>query len=154
MSRHGPRRPLLIPPRLFYLALITMAVSAVLLPGPVLLDAPWHWLGAPPVILGAWLTLSGGYRFHRTGTNIQTFNTPTHLHTDGLFRWSRNPMYLGFALMTAGAALLFGTLTPLLLAVLFAVICDRWYIRFEERAMQAAFGDAYAAYRQRTRRWV
>ena len=154
MSRPGPGRPLLIPPRLFYLALIIMTLCAFVLPGPVVLDAPWHWLGMFPLALGAWLTLSGGHRFHRTGTNIQTFNTPTHLHTDGLFRWSRNPMYLGFALMTAGAALLFGTLVPLLITALFAVICDRWYIRFEERAMHATFGDAYAVYCQRTRRWV
>lgn len=154
MSQPSPRRPLLIPPRLFYLALITMTLCAFVFPGPTVLAAPWYWLGLLPVALGAWLTLSGGHRFHRTGTNIQTFNTPTHLHTDGLFRWSRNPMYLGFVLMTIGAAMLCGTLIPLLIAALFAIICDRWYIRFEERAMQATFGDAYVAYCQRTRRWV
>jgi len=131
-----------------------MGLSAGLLPDPTLWDSPWRWLGLLPAIVGAWITVSEGRRFHRVGTTILTFDPPSHLHTDGLFRWSRNPMYLGFALMALGVALMIGTLAPLVIAALFAVICDRWYIRFEERAMAERFGDAYADYRKRTRRWV
>ena len=144
----------LLPPKLFFIALVMMALFGGLLPGPTLLDAPYTWLGLLPILFGAWITVASGLRFHRTGTNIETFNPPNRLVTDGFFRWSRNPMYLGFALMTAGTAVLVGTLIPFLIAAAFAVICDRWYIRFEERAMQATFGEAYDAYCRNTRRWI
>ena len=133
---------------------MVMALLGILLPGPRLLDEPLRWLGILPLAVGGWITVASGLRFHRSGTNIQTFAPPTRMVTDGFFRWTRNPMYLGFVLMTAGAAVMFGTLTPLLTAAAFAIICDRWYILFEERAMQAAFGDAYDVYRRSTRRWV
>ena len=144
----------LLPPSLFLITLSVMALFGTLLPGPAVLADPFSWLGLLPIAAGAGITIASGRRFHRTGTNIKTFDPPTHMVTDGFFRWSRNPMYLGFVLMTLGAAVLMGSLTPLLIAAAFAVICDRWYIRFEERAMQASFGEAYDAYCRRTRRWI
>lgn len=125
-----------------------------LLPGPALLADPLPWLGLLPLAVGAWLNVTNALRFHRAGTNIDTFGQPNRMLTDGFFRWSRNPMYLGFVLMVVGVGILMGTLTPLLVAALFAVACDLWYIRVEERAMQATFGNAYEAYRQKTRRWI
>ncbi len=125
-----------------------------LLPGPTLLTDPLSWLGLVPLALGAWLNVGNALRFHRTGTNIDTFGRPTGMITDGSFRWSRNPMYLGFVLMLVGAGVLMGTLAPLVVAALFAMTCDLWYIRVEERAMQVTFGDAYEAYCQKTRRWI
>ena len=144
----------LLPPRLFLIALIAMGLLRFLWPGPVVVPAPFPWLGLLPIAVGAWMTVASGLRFHRTGTNIETFRPPTGLVTDGFFRWSRNPMYLGFVLMTAGVAVVIGTLTPLLVAAAFAVVCDRWYVRFEERAMRTTFGEAYDAYCRRTRRWI
>ncbi|MFZ1105652.1 MAG: isoprenylcysteine carboxylmethyltransferase family protein [Hyphomicrobiaceae bacterium] len=80
---------------------------------------------------------------------------PTYmLVTDGLFRWSRNPMYLGFVLRLLGTAILLGTTTPFIAPALFALIADRWYIAFEERAMGEKFGVDDAAYMGRTRRWL
>ena len=131
-----------------------MALFGSLFPGPALLAEPLPWLGLLPIAVGAWITVTSGRRFHRIGTNIKTFDAPTRMVTDGFFRWSRNPMYLGFVLMAVGVAVLIGTLMPLLIAAAFAVICDRWYIRFEERAMRATFGDAYDVYCRRTRRWI
>ena len=143
----------LLPPRLFLITLIVMILAGHLVPGPTLLADPLPWLGLLPLAVGAWINIASGLRFHRIGTNIKTFDPPTRMVTDGFFRWSRNPMYLGFVLVVAGTAILIGTLTPLLIAAAFAVICDRWYIRFEERAMKATFGDAYDAYCRCTRRW-
>jgi protein-S-isoprenylcysteine O-methyltransferase Ste14 len=72
----------------------------------------------------------------------------------GLYRFSRNPMYLGMGLMLVGAGVLLGALSPLFGVALFVIVADRWYIAFEEQAMQAHFGPAYAAYQARTRRWI
>ena len=144
----------LLPPKLFLIALALIALFGSLFPGPTLLADPLPWLCLPPLAVGAWINIASGLRFHRTGTNIKTFDPPTRMVTDGLFRWTRNPMYLGFVLMTVGTAILFGMLTPLLIAAAFAVVCDRWSICFEERVMRATFGDAYDAYCRRTRRWI
>jgi protein-S-isoprenylcysteine O-methyltransferase Ste14 len=63
-------------------------------------------------------------------------------------------MYLGFALVAVGAALLHGSLSSLLLALAFVVVTDRYYIGFEERVMHGVFGSRYGQYAQHTRRWL
>ena len=144
----------ILPPRLVLILLAGMAMLYVLLPGPTLVAFPYTLAGGVVVALGLAVTLSGARLFARTGTNIRTFNEPGVLVTGGLFRWSRNPMYLGFVLFLLGTAIMLGTATPFLAPALFAVVADRWYIAFEERAMQQKFGAEYAAYMGRTRRWL
>jgi protein-S-isoprenylcysteine O-methyltransferase Ste14 len=144
----------ILPPRLVLILLIAMGALHLLLPGPTLLAFPYTLAGAAVAAVGLAITLSGARLFAHVGTNIKTFNEPGVLVTDGLFRWSRNPMYLGFVLLLLGIAILLGTTTPFLAPALFALIADRWYIAFEERAMQERFGAEYAAYVGRTRRWL
>jgi protein-S-isoprenylcysteine O-methyltransferase Ste14 len=144
----------ILPPRLVLILLAAMVALHLLLPGAALLVLPYNLAGAVVAAAGFAITLSGARMFSRVGTNIRTFNEPGVLVTDGLFRWSRNPMYLGFVLLLLGTAMLLGTATPFLAVALFAVVADRWYIRFEERAMKAKFGADYAAYMHRTRRWI
>lgn len=74
--------------------------------------------------------------------------------TDGLFRLTRNPMYLGFSVALLGLAVFLGSLVPMLLAVAYVLISDRWYIAFEENRMLARFGEDYRRYARRTRRWL
>lgn len=73
--------------------------------------------------------------------------------TRGGFRFSRNPMYLGFALLLCGAAGAAGGTTTWLCPLLFILIAQFVYIPFEERAMTRVFGAQYAAYRRQVRRW-
>jgi protein-S-isoprenylcysteine O-methyltransferase Ste14 len=147
-------RIMLLPPRLVLALLVAMGVLHMLLPGPTLLAFPYTLVGAAVAALGLVLTLSGARLFARVRTNIRTFNEPGVLVTNGLFRWSRNPMYLGFVLLLLGMAILLGTTTPFVAPALFAIVADRWYIAFEERAMQQKFGADYTAYMHSTRRWL
>jgi protein-S-isoprenylcysteine O-methyltransferase Ste14 len=144
----------MLPPRLVLILLVAMGALHVLLPGRTLLTFPYTLIGAAVAALGIVLTLSGANLFARVGTNIKTFNEPGTLVTDGPFRWSRNPMYLGFLLLLTGVAIVLGTVTPLIAPALFALIADRWYIAFEERAMREKFGASYEGYMGRTRRWL
>src|SRR5262245_56667749 len=139
----------ILPPVLVMIFTGLMIALNLWLPGPVVVPAPYNWLGAILIIAGLGVTLTAAQRFHRIGTNIRTFNEPILMVTDGLFSWSRNPMYLGMAACLTGLGIALGTLSPLLVATAFIVIADRWYIRFEEAAMRRKFGDAYAAYAQR-----
>ena len=74
--------------------------------------------------------------------------------TEGPFRYSRNPMYLGFVLVLAGIGILLGSLTPLFVIPAFAALMDRQFIQMEEQMLRAAFGAKWQDYASRTRRWL
>lgn len=115
---------------------------------------PWRsWGGMATVVLGLGIAQWHARLFRRRGINLHTFREPQQLVTEGLFRHSRNPMYLGFALAAAGLALALGAATPVLVLAAFVLVLDRWYIRFEEQAMLRSFGQAYRDYCRHTRRW-
>lgn len=144
----------LLPPVLFVVVLAVSVVVGSFVPiaGPLVLAL--RLIGLAPIVAGLWLTVSSARHFERVGTNIVTFRDPTLLVVDGRFSWTRNPMYLGFVVMLAGAAVMVGTVSAWVGPLVFALVADRWYIRFEERRMVAAFGDAYLDYTRRVRRWV
>lgn len=144
----------LLPPSLFLICLLLALALHLLAPGARWLPAPWNLAGLALVPVGLWLLIRGSRLFARRGTNIDTFLDPDVLVTDGPFRVTRNPMYLGFVLVLGGGCLALGTLLPLLSLALFVAVVDRWYIPFEERACAARFGEAYRAYQARTRRWL
>lgn len=144
----------LLPPALF--ALFVMLMLGV------------HVLVSPALGVPAWLRVAGGVfaalgvalavvaraGFARARTNIHTFRRPDVLVTEGPFRLSRNPMYLGFVLALLGLALGLGSVSALALVVVFWLIVNSWYIPFEERVMRETFGDSYTRYARRTRRWL
>ena len=115
---------------------------------------PWlRWGGALLVVLGLGISIAGKRRFQRIGTNVYTFEEPSTLVTDGIYGVSRNPMYLGLVLAGAGAGLVSGTLTALVLAAAFALIVRYWYIAYEENTMRGRFEERYEAYCQQVGRW-
>ena len=143
----------ILPPILVLGLLILMAVLRALAPGP-LIRPPWPWLGLVPLLLGLGLLISGSGRFRKIGTNLKTFDEPGVLVTDGPFRFSRNPMYLGFLLLLLGVAAIMGAGTPFVGPLAFVLAAALWYIPFEERMMRAKFGEAYEAYSRKVRRWI
>ena len=107
-----------------------------------------------PLGLGLSLNLGGAGLFARLGTNIKTFNDPGRLVDTGLFRVTRNPMYLGFFAMLCGVALALGVASAWIGPVLFFMAAQLWYIPFEERRMHETFGGYYIEYQRRVPRWV
>lgn len=79
---------------------------------------------------------------------------PSALVTDGPYRFSRNPMYVGAAALLLALALAVGSLPFLIPPVGFALVMQCLYIPHEEGRMAERFGEAYAAYRARVRRWL
>ena len=115
--------------------------------------ASW-WLG------WAWLAIGLGlmgwtlWTFHRHNTTVNPYGSASTLCTDGPFRFSRNPIYLGDWLILAGIALLMNTYWPLLFAPLIWVMLRFGVIRYEEAHLEAKFGNAYRDYKARVRRWI
>lgn len=94
------------------------------------------------------------FRRARTTVNPLSPHACSVLVTSGVFRFSRNPMYLALFLVLAGWGLYLANAFTLLLAFAFVIYMNRFQIRPEERALQQAFGQAFADYRRRVRRWL
>jgi len=97
---------------------------------------------------------SGVREFHRHHTPTNPFKPRTALVTTGVFRYTRNPMYLGFALLALGVAIALDSLAFLLAAVALTALLQVAVIRPEERSLRTSFGAAFDAYASRTRRWI
>ena len=103
---------------------------------------------------GLAICLAAQRQFKQVGTTLYPFNKPEKLVTDGLFRYTRNPMYLGLILLLAGGWLWLGSLSPVGVVVAFQQIAERWYIAHEEQRLGAVFGKVYTDYQSRTQRWI
>ena len=90
----------------------------------------------------------------KAGTPIRTDRPVPRLVTDGPFRFTRNPEYLGLAMLYAGIALLRNSLWAILLLPVVVYVIQREVIGREERYLERTFGEEYLAYKARVRRWV
>ncbi|MGQ3054459.1 MAG: methyltransferase family protein [Roseateles sp.] len=146
------RHPL--PPLLFIACILLMIALQQLMPLRDFASLPLRIAGLALVATGVAIAQWHARLFRRTGTQIRTFDEPTSIVTGGLFRFSRNPMYLGMLLALCGAALALGVLSAGAGPLLFFIAAQTWYIPFEEAALHRKFGADYADYRRRVRRWL
>lgn len=102
----------ILPPSYVLMALIIILVHYFISPGFKLIPLPWNLLSLTPLAIGVMLNLIADGAFRRAGTTIKPFQESSFLLTDGVFRFSRRPMYLGFVLILIGIAILLETLTP------------------------------------------
>ena len=122
-----------------------------------LLIWPGIWarlIGAVPVIIGVWLFTSARGAFRRHRTALMPWTPSAELVQDGPYRFSRNPIYLAFAAIYLGAALVFDSLYTLIMLLIVVVLFDRTQIPREERYMEAKFGDQFVQYKAKVRRWI
>jgi protein-S-isoprenylcysteine O-methyltransferase Ste14 len=146
--------PRVLPPVLWLLVLCSMWLLHAVFPALWWVPERYRALGCVPLVAGVGIAVVARLQFARARTQVNTFAQPQHLVTSGLFRWTRNPMYLGMALAAAGAALWCGAMTSWLPVLAFIAVTDRFYIAFEEQRLLDVFGSRYAAYREATRRWL
>lgn len=148
------RRPPYLPPALLAACLALMALLHFLLPLGRWLDPPLTWIGLLPLGVGLGLLLGAALLFPKHGTTIVPFQESQALLTHGPYRYSRNPIYLGMVMILGSVAVLLGTRTPLLVIPLFFWSITNQFIVNEEAMLEEKFGEAYAEYRKRVRRWL
>jgi protein-S-isoprenylcysteine O-methyltransferase Ste14 len=143
------------PPPLIYLAGLAVGFALeALLPGSSVPTAVQWGLGGVLVVAGVALLLSFNTAFSRRGTAVEPWKPTTAIVTTGPYRITRNPAYLGMALVYVGVALMSDALWVLApLPVVLAVV-DRGVIAREERYLERKFGQEYVDYRSRVRRWL
>lgn len=107
-------------------------------------------------LLGLGLAFAGRRAFQRARTTANPLRPEqsSSLVTDGIYRYSRNPMYLGLLWVLLGYAVYLAALYSLSGPVVFVLYLHWFQIRPEEVILQEKFGDAYRDYCQRVRRWL
>lgn len=118
---------------------------------------PWrHGLAATVSGGGILVMLAGLYEFQkaRTTFNPMTPDAASSVVTSGIYRVSRNPMYLGFLLVLIGWAIFLSHVLPFLFLPVFVAYMNRFQISPEERVLSAKFGEGYDRYKQAVRRWL
>lgn len=141
---------------------VALAVAFLMWNGSVWLGvesaAPaWRYAAVGLLVsLGLLCDLSGLWAFHRARTTVNPMKpaAASSLVTAGIYRWTRNPMYVGLALLLTAAAVYLWSPWALLGPAAFVAYISRFQIGPEERVMHERFGEAYAAYCLRVRRWV
>ena len=106
--------------------------------------------------IGILIDLAGLFQFLRARTTINPLkpDNASALVIGGIYRWTRNPMYLGMATLLLAWGLWLANAGALAVILLFVAYLNRFQIAPEERALEARFGNEFAAYRARVRRWV
>ncbi|MDD5606067.1 MAG: isoprenylcysteine carboxylmethyltransferase family protein [Patescibacteria group bacterium] len=141
-----------IPPTYFYVCIIFNSLLVFWPLNPIFFY-PANLFGAPLVLLGLYLVLAPYYQFKRNNTP-ENFGKSTCTVTDGLYKYSRNPMYLGAIVLLIGFALLVGDLWGFLSPVLLFLVLNFMFIPYEEEKMRREQGESYLRYRTRVRRWI
>lgn len=118
---------------------------------------PAKWVLATACVLaGLIFAALGVVRFVRAETTVNPLKPAeaSALVTSGVYRLTRNPMYLGLLLLLAGVACVFSHGLAFAVLPAFVIYMNRFQIAPEEAALSGIFGTAYATYRQRVRRWL
>ena len=146
------KRPL--PPTYFLSSIFLIVLIHFTWPGKMIITFPWTLLGIIPVIIGAILNLMADRAFKIKETTVKPYEESTILITTGVFKISRNPMYLGMAMVLIGISIFLGSITPYIIVVFFIILIHIIFIRVEEEMLAKTFGDVWIEYKNKTRPWL
>lgn len=114
------------------------------------------WIVAGVALVGALIAVAGVISFRRAHTTVNPTKpaTASALVVSGIYKYTRNPMYLGFASILLALAVFFSNALALVVIPVFVAYLNRFQILPEERALASLFPDDFAAYKARVRRWL
>lgn len=150
----GGVQRIIYPPVWMVIGLASIFFLQARFPGWSFVGFPAQMLGGAFIVAGLGLLVHAGGLFHQAKTDLVPFKNVTALVTTGIYAYSRNPMYLGMALVLLGTAITVGSTTALLVPVVFVAIITVRFVRPEERMLQTLFPDEFPDYCRRVRRWL
>lgn len=142
------------PPRIALGLFAVSALAAHLSPTGTVLHFPYPLLGTVLTAVGFMVMLWAWVSFRKAKTAVCPTSASSALVTTGVYRVTRNPMYLGMLGMLFGAAFFLADLAAFLAPVAFFLVIDKVFIPYEEEDLRATFGPAYEQYAENTRRWI
>jgi protein-S-isoprenylcysteine O-methyltransferase Ste14 len=145
------------PPPLLFLGVLAagLALDFTMLRVPTGLPGFLRLGAGAALVVAAGALIAGALgRFRRAGTRAEPWRPSTALVTDGVYRFSRNPMYLAMVLLYPGSALALDSVVALILLPPLLALVQVGVITREERYLEEKFGEDYRRYRASVRRWV
>jgi protein-S-isoprenylcysteine O-methyltransferase Ste14 len=151
---HPNINPIVHPPLLLLLHLVAAFLLNRTLPLSFAFPGFLVWIGYLPVLAGIAIPFLAAGRFIKRQTTLDPHGSVSEIVTSGPYRFSRNPIYLGFVCLLIGFPFIFGSywgliLTPVLMLSLYQLV-----ISHEEAYLERKFGDVYTSYKSRVRRWL
>jgi protein-S-isoprenylcysteine O-methyltransferase Ste14 len=145
----------LAPPPLIYLGtlvfglLLNRKFPTVFLPRSIARGLGWPLLSAGVLLIG-WFE----WTIRHAGTTDSPYEPVSHLVTEGLFHYTRNPAYLSLTMIYTAIATLANALWAIVLLPVAVLVTQRGVIEREERYLEGKFGEEYLNYKARVRRWI
>lgn len=136
---------------LFSLLILAIGIHVIFKLEPLIAVS---WFGVVLFVAGFMITATGFKTFVKKDTPVRHSETPKALVTEGLYKYTRNPMYVGMMVLLFGVALMVGTWPFLAVPLLMFCVLNFVYIPWEEKTMAWLFKDDYRAYCKRVRRWL
>jgi protein-S-isoprenylcysteine O-methyltransferase Ste14 len=144
----------IIPPLIYLAGLIVGGLASFVLPTRVM-PAPLAWtIGGILLLFGVTLAGSAIFRFKSAGTTVRPDRAPSRLVIAGPYKFTRNPMYLGLAVVYLGIAVADQSLWALVLLPAVLLIIRRRAIAPEEAFLERRFGADYTSYQAKVARWL
>lgn len=144
----------ILPPTYFFFCLIISAALHFLIPIKQIIYYPFNLIGFLFFIVGAGLNIWTDQLLKKEKTTVKPFEKPAVLIQTGPFKFSRNPMYLGMALLSLGFGIILGSVTSFIGIILFAFIMEILFIPGEEKIQMELFGEEYTKYKMNVGRWI
>lgn len=144
----------LAPPKLFLLFLSVSVPIGFF--SRLLSNTPigFYVIGILLINIGILLNFFGDHEFRSVGTTIKPWEIPSYLVVGGVFKLTRNPMYLGMTLIIISVSFLFSSPFPILIAIGYMYIITNKFIKKEEKNLKDKFGDQFMTYTKKVRRWI
>ena len=142
------------PPVILLVFLLLQYVLHKYVPVFTVVAAPWNLAGIVLIVAGLLVIIMPATAFSRAGTTIKPFKESSALVRGGMYRITRNPMYLGMVTALTGAAIIYGTLSTFIAPILFVPILNVRVIRHEEVMLEERFGEDYRDFKRSVRRWI
>lgn len=121
---------------------------------PIVVSPLFQNIGLGLAGIGFLLGLLSLYAFTKARTTVNPHGSVKTIVSSGVYRLTRNPIYLGMVLMLIGFPLAFGNVWGIPLAPVFIFLMNKLVIEHEEAYLEKKFGEAYTGYRSRVRRWL
>jgi len=144
----------LISPTYFNSFVLLAIVLHFVFPIQIIWGFPFTLTGLVPVIMGLFINLQARRTLREKRTTYNFFENPKVLITEGVFRYSRNPMYLGAIVFSFGLAILLGSLVSFFFPIMLFLLLNFLYIPHEEDRLKTIFGKKYFEYKKFVRRWI
>ena len=142
------------PPIYFIVSIVVMLTLHYYAPIYQLLSTPLSYAGIPLVVAGICIVAVAANAFKKLGTPVIPFEKSTVVVTNGLFRFTRNPMYLGMVMALVGVTLVLGSAAAFVPIPIFMGLIHYQFICREEQFLEGLFGEEYLAYKATVRRWI